>query len=309
MRFQSRIWAAFVAIALFGITAQAKALRVAGPPQPGQVAMQSDVIVIGKVVEIEKDTVEATQFKGAPKDAKVTYKIAVVKIEESIVGGKGLTQFRVGFPEGAGAAPQPVDKPGIGLRPGIGRVAPVALTAGMEGCFFLNPHHDGDFYVIAANGMGAPLNKKDENYAKQLEEIKKVAKIIDDPVTALKAKELDERFNAAQITLQRYQMNRAGGTAREAIPAEENKLILALLVELPWQPKEVKPRTGSEPVPPSRSALWYMINPQEFGFKQPKFPVQKKGDPPVDFNKIMDEATTAFLKDNMDKIKIKRFTK
>jgi len=178
----------------------------------------------------------------------------------------------------------------------------------MEGCFFLNPHHDGDFYVIAANGMGAPLNKKDENYAKQLEETKKVAKIIDDPVSALKAKELDDRFNAAQITLQRYQMNRTGGTAREAIPAEENKLILALLAELPWLPKDNTPRTGSNPVAPSRSALWYMINPQELGFKQPSL-VRKKGDPPVDSNKILDEATAAFLKDNMDKIKIKRFAK
>lgn len=308
MRFHSRNWVALAAIALFGITAEAKALRIAAPPQPGQVAIQSDVIVIGKVVEIEKDTVEATQYKGAPKDAKMTYKIAVVKIQEAIVGGKGLTQFRVGFPDGASAPQPPVGKPGL-ARPLPARFAPVALTEGMEGCFFLNPHHDGDFYVIASNGMGAPLNKKDENYAKQLEEVKKVAKIIDDPVSGLKAKELDDRYQAAMITLQRYQMNRSGGTAREAIPAEENKLILALLKELPWQPKQDQPRTGSDPVPPSRSQLWYMINPQEFGFKQPAFPKQKPGDPPVDFNKIMDDATLAFLKDNADKIKIKRFAK
>jgi hypothetical protein len=309
MRFHLPLAAALAAIALFGINGQAFGLRIAGPPQPGQVAMQSDVIVIGKVAEIEKDTVEATPFKGAPKDQKITYKIAVLKIEESIVGGKGLTQFRVGFPDGAGAAQPPVNRPGVAIRPAPGRIAPVALTAGMEGCFFLSRHHSADFYVIASNGMGAPLNKKDENYAKQLEEIKKVAKIIDDPVSGLKAKELDDRYQAALITLQRYQMNPGGGSAREAIPAEENKLILALLTELPWQAKMDKPRTGSDPVPPSRSQLWYMINPQEFGFKQPAFPKQKKGDPPVDFNKIMDDATMAFLKDNMDKIKIKRFAK
>ena len=91
-----------------------------------------------------------------------------------------MTQFRVGFPDGAGSVPQPAGRPGVAVRPLPARFAPVALAAGMEGCFFLNPHHDGDFYVIASNGMGAPLNKKDENYAKQLEEIKKVAKIIAD---------------------------------------------------------------------------------------------------------------------------------
>src|SRR6516165_2740847 len=80
-------------------TAQSKALMVA-TPRPGQLALQADVIVIGKVAEIEKDTVEVSAFPGAPKDQKQNYKIAVVKIDEAITGGKGLTQFRVGFAEG-----------------------------------------------------------------------------------------------------------------------------------------------------------------------------------------------------------------
>jgi len=259
--------------------------------------------------------VEATAFKGAPKGEKVTYKIAVVKIEEAIIGGKGLTQFRVGFPEGAaaGGTPVPPVNPGVAvrIRPGGGRgPAPVALTAGTEGVFFLTHHHDGDFYILAYNGMAAPLSKKDENYKKELEAVKKVAKTIDDPVSALKAKELDDRYAAALLILQRYNQNRTGGTAREAIPAEENKLIVALMMELPWQAKLNVPRTGSDPVPPSRSQLWYMINPAEQGFKQPviKQPA-KAGDPRPDYNKIMDDATTAFLKDNVDKIKIKRFVK
>jgi hypothetical protein len=242
----------------------------------------------------------------------MTYKIAVVKVEESIIGGKGLTQFRVGFPEGVAVSPRPLPAPpvaGGGIRPLPGRMAPVGLTAGQEGCFFLSQHHDGEFYIIGNNGMAPPLDKKADNYAKQLEEVKKVAKTIDDPVTALKAKSIEERFEAAQMILQRYQMNRGNATARETIPAEENKLIVALLTELPWQVKDAKPRTGSDPVPPSRSALWYMINPQELGFKQPKNPPRKAGEPPVDYNKIMEDATTAFLKDNADKIKIKRFTR
>jgi hypothetical protein len=311
MGFRFQFGVAIAVAAMFGLTtaADAKALVVAGPPaKPGVLAGQADIVVIGKVVEVEKDTVEATPYKGAPKEQKMSYKIAVLKIEESIIGGKGLTQFRVGFPEGASAGPgTPAGPPGGPVvRPLPVRMAPVALTAGQEGCFFLSRHHDGDFYIIANNGMAPPLNKKADNYAKDLEEVKKVAKMIEDPVPALKAKDLEERFRAAQILLQRYQTPR-GSTTREAIPDEENKLILALLQELPWQPKDVKPRIGSDPVPPSRAQLWHMINPQEFGFRQPKTAPRKAGEPPADFNKIMDDATTAFLKDNIDKIKIKRY--
>ncbi len=319
MRFRSRIGVGLVASALFAFAAgaEAKALMVAAPPKPGALAGQSDIVVLGKVVEVEKDAVEATAYKGAPKGEKVTYKIAVVKIEEAIIGGKGLTQFRVGFPEGAAVDGRPPTPPNPGvagvairIRPGGGRgLAPVALTAGTEGVFFLSQHHDGDFYILAYNGMAAPLSKKDENFKKELEAVKKVAKTIDDPVSALKAKELDERYAAAMLILQRYNQSRTGGTAREAIPAEENKLLVALMMELPWQAKFDKPRTGSDPVPPSRSQLWYMINPNEQGFKQPVIKPAKPGEPQPDYNKILEDATTAFLKDNAEKIKIKRFVK
>lgn len=314
MQFRSRFGAALVASALFGLasSAEAKAMMIA-IPKPGMLAGQSDVVVIGKVVEVEKDSVEVAPFKGAPKDQKLSYKIAVIKSEEAIIGGKGLTQFRVGFLEAAGvAAPPPVNPGGPPVRisgGGRGR-APIALTAGTEGIFFLTQHQAGEFYILAFNGMAAPVNKKDENFKTELAQVKKVAKAIDDPVNALKAKELDDRFAAASILLQRYNQNRTGGTAREAIPAEENKLIVALLMQLPWQPKLNAPRVGSDTAPPSRSQLWHWINPAEQGFKEPKInPVVKPGEPQPDFNKIYEDATTAFLKENAEKIKIKRFVK
>jgi hypothetical protein len=316
MRIPCRFGVALAAAVMIGIAtpAQVQALRVAGPPQPNQLAAQADIIVIGKIVEIEKDTVEAgPPYAGAEKDLKMTYKIAVLKIEETILGGKGLTQFRVGFPSDAAAAGEPVPpnvpRPAIRpIRPGFG---PVALTAGQEGCFFLSSHPTADFYILGEGGRGGPLNKKDENYAKQLEEVKKIGKIIDSPVDALKAKDLNDRFKAAQMVLQRYQMNRSGkpSPTREAIPAEENKLIVALLAELPWQPKFDGPRTGSTPVPPSRQGLWYMVQQDMVGFVQPKYTPPKKGEPKVDFNKVMDDATAAYLKANADKIKLKRFAK
>jgi hypothetical protein len=285
-------------------TAQSKALVVA-PARPGQMAMQADVVVIGKVTEIEKDTVEASAFPGAPKDQKTTYKIAVVKLDEAIVGGKGLTQFRVGFADGGGATAPPPTRAGGGrvIRPG-GR-APVALSAGQEGCFFLTHHHEGDFYVLTGNA--APLDKKDENYEKQLAEVKKTARILEDPVAALKAKELADRFHAAHILLQRYQINRSGKPAeREAIPAEENKLILAIMLELPWQASNVAPRPVTETPPPIRNTLWAMTQLDMVGFKQPMLNGQVS---PEERQKAWEEATTNYLKDNADKIKLKGYVK
>lgn len=297
-----------VALSL-GMPSRADALRIAPvAPNPKQQAAQAEMIVIGKVTEIEKDTVDYSPVKDGPK---IPYKIAVLKIQESIIGATGLTQLRVGFMDGAAPIPGRPLPGGGAVRPlPAPAFGPVSLSADQEGCFFLTKLEGADFYIMP--GFGGVLNKKDANYAKQLEEVKQIAKIIEDPVAALKGKDLQARYDAAQLVLQRYNqfvrpLKPGEQPKREAIPAEENKLILALLKELPWQPDNSKPRTGSDPVPPNRASLWYMIQPNEHGFKQPPFPRPQPGQPQPDYNKIMDDATSQFLKDNMDKIKITRF--
>jgi hypothetical protein len=320
MRTSSALGLVLAGAALSGLPAVAqlraeKLVVMAGPQTPAASAANADAVVVGKVTEVEKDPVEATAYPGAPEDQKVSYKVAVLKVDEALLGAGGVTRFRVGFPADAPAAGEPpAGGPGrpapVGGPGGLGRIrrpgpTAVALTAGMDGCFCLTRHHGADFYVL----VGVPLLKKNDNFAKELEQVKKVTKAIDDPVAALKAKDLADRFRAAQVILQRYQTPRGQRPgrlpAREPIPDEETKLIVALLKELPWQPKT--PVAGPGEQPPSRSALWYQINPAELGFKQPTVPARKAGDPPVDFNKIMDDATEKFLSDNGEKIKIKRY--
>jgi hypothetical protein len=317
MRTLSCFAVAFAAIAFLARPASAqpkleKSMVMVGLQAPAARVAAADAVVIGKVTEVEADPVEVTAYAGAPKDQKASYRVAVLKIDEALLGASGLTRFRVGFPADAPAAdapagdsppPPPVARVGRLRRPGV---QVVALTPGMEGCFFLTRHHEGDFYVLTG---GPPLLAKADNYAKEMEQIKKMVKAIDDPVAALKAKDLTDRFRAAQAILTRYQTPRGSKPgqppAREPIPDEESKLIVALLKELPWVPKDPPAAPGEQP--PSRSALWYQINPAEIGFKQPAVPAQKAGDPPVDFNKIMDEESTKFLTNNGDKIKIKRY--
>lgn len=276
-------------VAVGGI-AYAKRIALPLPPKPGVQAMQAEMVILGKVIEIEKDTVDVTPFKGAGKDQKVSYKVAVIKIQESLLGAKGLTQLRVGFPADA----QPLQR---GNAPRIGRPAPIALTANMEGCFFLNPHHEGDFYVLP--NLGGVVDKSDENFTKSMEEVKNVLKAIDDPKAALQAKEKNDRALAVQ-TLLTYYRNRPipGGFKEEAIPADEAKLILQGLAEMPWQ--------SGDPNQPSRGNLWYTIQPEKYGFKQPEIKPQRPGDPAIDYNKVWDEATAKFLKDNAEKIKISK---
>ncbi|WP_157368890.1 hypothetical protein [Zavarzinella formosa] len=298
--------AALTVVALSHVgQAEAKALRVALPPKPAMQAVQAEVIVLGKISEIEKDTVEATPYKGAPKEQKVAYKIAVLKIEDPLIGARGLTQIRIGFQAEAAVPAAPVlnnnQQPQIAIarrpiRPGFG---PVALTAGMEGVFLLTPHHDGDFYVAVNNG--APLLKKDDNYAKELETIKKIAGAIDDPILALKSKDKADRALAAQSILTRYRGRPINGkVVEEDLPAEENKLLVDAVAELPWTPE------GNDYTKPSRSVLWNFLQPEKLGFKQPVFKQPVPGAPAPDFNKQWEEATNEFLKANADKIKIKK---
>jgi hypothetical protein len=92
--------------ALLFTATTAKAMRIA-PPAPGVRAAMASVIVVGKIESIEEKTVAAKQFPGATEKAE--YKIAVIKVEDSILGAKGVTNVRVGF---IAPPPPPMGKPG-----------------------------------------------------------------------------------------------------------------------------------------------------------------------------------------------------
>jgi hypothetical protein len=288
-------------LAGLAVPAQARAL-IAAPARPGDLAVQADAVVLGKVVEIDKDEVVATQFPGA-KDQTLAYKVAVLKVADTLVGGKGLTQYRVGFP--ANAAPAPPPPPG-GRLPRRG-FDPVALTVGQEGAFFLVRHHEADFYILVPGSK--PIEKANKAYETEIAEVKKTARALEDPVAALKAKDLADRFWAGYVLLQKYAQAKPTKDGklpdRVPIPAEESKLLVKLMAELPWQPAApVGPLNRGPGQPPNRAALWAFVNQDELRFKPPKAKPFQPGDPPFDFNKALDVATSEFLK--ADNIVLKR---
>lgn len=291
-----RIFRLVIAIALLALVPAARADRIMAPapPKPVLVTAQAEAVLIGKVIEIEKETVNASPGRGVPAQPKIPHKVAVIKIEDPLLGVSGLTQVRVGFPESALEAGGAKGNP-----PGVAAYLPFALRPGMEGVFFLNRHADGDFYVIPISWN--PLLSKDANYAAQSVIVKKAVAAIDEPMAALKAKSKEDRQWAVFVLLHRYRTTSPASKVTEApIPAEESQLLLQELAEISWLPE------GGDTSKPSRSMLWRLVPTEKYGFKGPMIAPAVPGAPPADFNKPWDEATKKFLIENAGKIRLTR---
>ncbi len=225
------------------------AARVMMPPIMLQQARltQADAIVVGRVVAIEPMDVEATP---APGQAKVKYRVAVVQVSDPIYGlKKGTENVRVAFlaqpnnnlvPGGGAVQIQPA----IQVLPGRGpiRRPPIAfqmnLTVGQDGMFALNKHHKEDFYLAPNHGS---FISRDNNpgFEGEVKTAKQLAKVMGDPVAALKSEDKGDRYNAAAILVSKYRNvsnPRGGAMKQEPIDAAESKLILKAIAGGDWTP-------------------------------------------------------------------------
>jgi hypothetical protein len=262
--------------------AKAVAIRLASVPERAAIA---DVIVVGKVTAIEDKLVETEIAPGQ----KVSYKVASIKVSDGITGAKGVTHVRVGFIPAPAVQPP---APGGGIRPIRRGGFNPTLEIGQEGCFFLAKFAQGEFFVIPP--MSLYLDKKAEGFDKQLALVRKTVAVVAEPMTALKAKEAADRFDAAAILVQKhgvYPTGRAGKVVRKPIDAVESKLILVAILEADWSknddaamsPLAVFQRLGLQPAD---------------GFQYPQVqPVQ-------DFTAVMQEAAKKWLKTHVNKYRV-----
>jgi hypothetical protein len=202
----------------------------AGAPAPPRTTVEkfaiSDVVITGKVVRIEKDTVEATEPYAGSKQ-KVKYRVAVVKIDTGFFGAEKLKEIRIGF------IPPEKPKPGE-RRPPPYEVIP-ELKEGEEWLFFLAKHPSADLYVMP--WLTRPVELKGDQGKPDIEVVKKFAAVLADPVKALKSDKAEARAEAAALLVVKYRSGKALPTypvEQVAIPAEENKLILKALSEGDW---------------------------------------------------------------------------
>jgi hypothetical protein len=196
---------------------------VAAPSPIAQRVANARTVLVGKVTAIEEKTVSATQWPGAPE--KVEYSVAVVKIEEAILGGKDLTHIKVGY-----VLPRP-PQPGAPIVSSSLRGNP-QLTVGQEVCLFLKPHHEAKFQI--APMYFDIIDSKNPNFAKEVEQARKAAKLLADPKAGLTAKDAGDRLTTAHMLLSRYRMVPGPNFKTEPIDAEESKLILKAIAGGDW---------------------------------------------------------------------------
>ena len=201
------LWAVLAGLSLLTGAAPAFGKRMAPLPVPMRVA-QADVAVVGKVTAIEDRTVKAGRFPGDTTPAE--YKVAVVKIEEALLGARGLTHIRVGFIPSAGRR--------VYFRSDLAR--------GQEACLLLTRHPKAGFHQILFDGI---LDRG------QAAEVKKAARLLADPMAGLKSKSADDRFQTAALLLQRYRTRRTGRERETLVGVEESRLILEAIAGADWK--------------------------------------------------------------------------
>lgn len=282
-----------VAVAVLGLaaaSAPAFGLVIAAPPQPAQMAINSPVVVTGKITAIEKETVEAASPFAGAKD-KLTYKVAVVKIDSALAGADNLTHIKIGFIPPAPVAPNP-NPPVVGLRPPVRRGPQMPeLKEGQQMLFFLAKHPTADFHTVP--GMNFPVDVTTDAGKKSLEQVKKVTAVLADPMKGLKSDKAAERAEAATLAVMKYRSYpvTGGEVSEEKISADESKLILKELAAATW----TQGRFGD--APNAYTAFSQLNLTDKDGWKPPAFPQPKPGQPPqpVDFAAIQKKAFAEWL--------------
>jgi hypothetical protein len=244
--------AAVVALVL-APTVEAK--RVIPDFGPTEKLVHSDLVAVGKVTAFEKDTVDAPPYPGATD--KLAYTIAVVKIENGLVGANDITHVKIGFIPFAEGARRRLWRRGY---------SPVNLTKDMEALFYLQKHHSADFYTIGL--LMVPTDTKDENYKAELETVKKGAAVIADPMKALNAEKADDRMFAAAVMVTKYRSYPENGAEVESakVGADESKLILKAIAEGDWK----KDQDGIAPHPYHAFSMLGLNKTSGFKFPQVK---------------------------------------
>jgi hypothetical protein len=266
---------ASAALLLVLVVTPAFALLKVAPPPGVATRAAADLVVVGKVTAVEKEEVEVAQYPGSPQ--KVSYKVAVVKVEDTLAGKTNETHIKIGF--------QPV-----GGRRGV---TTFDFKENAEGVFFLRKHHDGAFYSFDYNTQ--PLDATAKSYKADLETVKKAVAVFADPMKALKAKEKKDAYFAAGVLVAKYRTPLTGTTVRtENLPTDESKLILQTILEADWT-------AADRDVPPPYQTFVKLGMTQKDGWKPAPFAGNG------DFNAHMKDEFKKWMEGDGAKFQIKKY--
>jgi RNA polymerase sigma-70 factor (ECF subfamily) len=269
-------------------------LGAAEVPLPDRI-VQSDIVVVGRVVALAPKDVEAVFSSENPYN--LDYRIAVLKVQEVIHGQKDVKEVRLGFisPD----QDRKVDKTGKAMPP-LWPLEFQPVKVGQEGMFFLRKHHHGNFYVNFVLFGGFLASNDPPEFTKYLENARRLNKVLTLPLEALKAENASNRFLAATMLVTGYRLSwlKDRKLPEKAIDADESKLILKTLAEADWS-------DSTEAFCPSK----YPSHPYQV-FLQLGVTKADGYDPPIKAPDSQDilRYTQNWLRDNQEKYRIQRFT-
>lgn len=215
------LFAAPLVALVLAAPAEAKRVRLFTPLEK---LVRADAVLVGKVTAVEKEPAVVPAAPGAKE--KLSYRVAVVKVETGIVGAGEVTHIKIGF------EPTAADLNSAPPRRGP---APFSPTTNAEGLFFLTKHPSGDFYTITP--MLSPVLVDVAGYKDQVAQAQAAAAALADPMKALKADKPADRLFAANVLVAKYRAYPEGGGEVEnvKVPADESQLVLKALADADWK--------------------------------------------------------------------------
>jgi hypothetical protein len=213
------------------------------PPIPQRVAL-ADAIVVGRVAAVEKEPVQAFPLLKVHGGARVSFKMAQVRIDRVLLGPADLERVRVGI--------------------GPGR-AVLGWTEGQTGCFFLRKHPEEPFYVLSARWDF--IDSRQEDFGRALALAGRCTALLADADEGLRSGDGDDRLLMAALLIFRFRTVRhaySGAPRTEPIDADLSRRILAVLREGSFSDKAAR-----EPV--GRLTLFFRLDlTEEDGWTPPK---------------------------------------
>lgn len=259
-----RILLSFTLVCALAVPVLAK---MAPPPAlPLRIAV-ADTVLLGKATSFGPRLIKAEMFPGDDRE----FQTATVEVSETILGTK-TKQIQVGL----------VHSPRSGRFP----TARVALN--QDAILILKKHPTKKDLFVIENYYDVVSKQENPEFASQLAEVRRGARLLADPMTSLVSKDAGERYLTAAMLLTRNQQARTGSKL-EAVPANQSKLVLEALADADWS---------------DRNAYGWTMNPR-FLFSSLGLTAKDGWTPPGDASKFAD-AAKKWLKANAASHRLQR---
>jgi hypothetical protein len=200
-----------VGVAVLAVPAMVDACGY-GMPSPAARLALSDMVLVGKVQSIESRTVRLQLGAG---QEPLPHDVLVIKVDSMLRGDDRLTHIRLAV------------------------MKHQVIPANFEGVFFLNAHPADMVYTMSSDFYDYPINKANNpGFQKQVEELKRMGQLLNNPLAGLKASKAEDRFLTAALLISQHRTFRAGvheSTGKTTpIDTLTSKLILRALAESDW---------------------------------------------------------------------------